>query len=652
MVANSGPGLPWSLAFVPAVDGAVLAVRLAFDATDGSLTATLVNEGAETARPRALSLVADPAWPAAGGSAWLHGRYMQMDALVHSFGAEPAEAYDGRYRRELPGGGWRYLSHEQLALGLPAKATPALFAGCLRPDRFFLDFLIDVDAEERTVERLEARFDLEGMELGAGETFALPPLWLRDGYDPWALAERYADDVAGTMGARVPRRPPTGWCSWYFFGDRVGEADVLANLQAAGASGFAAGVVQIDDGYQSRTGDWLTPNERFPGGMAALAGRIREAGYRPGLWLAPFLLHEESDALRERPTMALRDREGEPFFVDSWLGRCAVVDCTTVEGEAWLQEVVDTIVARWGYSYLKLDALAFAAVSSASVRYARTGTTAAGHLRRGLEIIRAAAGEETFLLACTCHFGPAIGLVDGMRVGPDVRTTWADGPNPSVRHALRLALQRNWMHGRWWTNDPDCLVLRERDSELSETEVRFLATGVALSGGMVVDGDDLPALSAGRRELLLAMTPPTGRAARPADPWEAPVASAWRAELDDGRSVVGMLNWSDVPRWVPTAEQLRPGEVAFDCLEGRLVGMGDRLLRPHEGALWQVAAPGPTPRVVGDSASLTYEGLYQRPVSGRIQVGNDLARSRTIAVEARGQVFEADLDPGERRWFD
>lgn len=652
MSADSELELPWGLHVTPAVEGATLDVRLVFDAAARILTATLVNNGATMQRPQALSLVAEPAWPAAGGAAWLHGRSMQTDALVHSFGGPAADGYDGGYRSEGPGGRHRYTSHEQLALNLPAKATPVLFAGCLRQDRFFLDFLFDLDADERAVERLELRFDLEGLELDPGETVALPPIWLGDGHDPWALAEQYADDVALAMGARVPPRPLAGWCSWYSFADGVSEDAIVANLEAVRVSGFPADFVQIDDGYQSRTGDWLTPNERFPGGMAALAGRIRDAGFRPGLWLAPFLLHEESTSLSEHPDMVLRSQEGEPYFVDSWLGRCAVLDCTTEEGEAWLRALIREVVAGWGYSYLKLDALAYAAASPREVRYARARTTAPAHLRRGLEIIREAAGDETFLLGCTCHFGPAIGLVDAMRVGPDVRARWEDGPNPSVRHALRLALQRNWMHGRWWSNDPDCLLLREEEPGLTEAEVRFLATGVAMSGGMVVAGDDLPSLSPARRELLLALVPPTGRAARPVDAWEAPVASSWRTELGDGRSLVGLLNWSDAPRWVPTAEQLRPGELAFDCLEGRLVGMGDRLLRPHEGALWQVTAPGPTPRVVGDAGSLTFEGLSQRPVSGRIQVGNALGRPRTIAVEARGQVFEVDLAPGERRWFD
>jgi len=103
---------------------------------------------------------------------------------------------------------------------------------------------------------------------------------------------------------------------------------------------------------------------------------------------------------------------------------------------------------------------------------------------------------------------------------------------------------------------------------------------------------------------------------------------------------------------VVTGELLRPGEVAFDVWGARLLGMGDVYLRPHDAVLWQVAGRGPTPRVVGDSASLTYRDLFVRQVSGRVQVRNDLQRTRTIAIEARGRAFEVTLQPGEMRWFD
>jgi alpha-galactosidase len=217
---------------------------------------------------------------------------------------------------------------------------------------------------------------------------------------------------------------------------------------------------------------------------------------------------------------------------------------------------------------------------------------------------------------------------------------------------MRLTLQRNWMHNRWWLNDPDCLIVRDENTALTEPEVRFLATGIAMSGGMVVASDDLAKLPQARREMALVLFPPAGVAARPYNPSEGPVPSAWRVDLDGGRALVGILNWGDTPRWVVSAEYLRPGEIAFDVWNARPLGMGDVLLRPHEGVLWQVSAPAQPPRVVGDSASLTYMALFQRQVSGRVQVRNDLDRPRVIAVEARGRVFDIELAPGEMRWFD
>ena len=235
-------------------------------------------------------------------------------------------------------------------------------------------------------------------------------------------------------------------------------------------------------------------------------------------------------------------------------------------------------------------------------------------------------------------FGPAIGRVETMPVAP----------SPVSLKSVASALHRNWMNGRWWRNNPGALNLAE---PLPLPEARFLATAIAMSGGVVdvLSANDLPA---DRQEIAAALTSAPGIAALPYDLADGPTPFAWRVELGEGRFLVGFLNWGDTSRWIASGEFLRPGEIAFDVWNRKKLGMGDTLLRPHEGALWQVASRGPTPRVVGDTASLTYQDLFQRQVSGRIQVRNDLARPRIIAIESRGQVYDVELAPGEMRWFD
>ena len=70
--------------------------------------------------------------------------------------------------------------------------------------------------------------------------------------------------------------------------------------------GLPFDVVQIDDGWEELVGDWQ-PNAKFPSGMRGLADRITDAGFTPGLWLAPFIALPHSRLATERPELLLRD---------------------------------------------------------------------------------------------------------------------------------------------------------------------------------------------------------------------------------------------------------------------------------------------------------------------------------------------------------
>nr|MDJ0864582.1 haloacid dehalogenase-like hydrolase [Myxococcota bacterium] len=102
--------------------------------------------------------------------------------------------------------------------------------------------------------------------------------------------------------------------------------------------------------------------------------------------------------------------------------------------------------------------------------------------------------------------------VDGMRIGPDTAPSW-EAPEgiripgleptlPAGRNALRNTLARAWMHRRLWLNDPDCLLARSRESELTRDEARGLAASIAATGGMTVFSDDCAALAPADRALV------------------------------------------------------------------------------------------------------------------------------------------------------
>ncbi len=162
-----------------------------------------------------------------------------------------------------------------------------------------------------------------------------------------------------------------------------------------------------------------------------------------------------------------------------------------------------------GFDYLKLDFLYTAAMQADAYE---PGLGRAQRLRVGLDAVRAGAGEGAFLLGCGCPLGAAVGVVDGMRIGPDVAPRWRAEPGiripgieetlPSTRSAVRSVLARAWMHRRLWLNDPDCLMARRRDTELSLEEARTLAIAIAVTGGMLVFSDDWRSLDAAGRDLV------------------------------------------------------------------------------------------------------------------------------------------------------
>jgi len=401
---------------------------------------------------------------------------------------------------------------------------------------------------------LVARCYLDGVILRPGETLRSEQLWVRAGSDPVALLEGWAERTGREMQARVSPAPPTGWCTWYYFYGENTADDVLENVETIDCHDLPLDVILLDDGYQTAIGDWLSlDSEKFPHGMEPVTAAIRAAGRTLGIWTAPFAAATDSHLFAKHPDWVLRDEAGEPVVGwTHWGVDCYALDCTHPQALAWLRETFRRMQADWGVEFFKIDFIFAAALPG---RRCDSTATRAQSLRRGVEAIREAIGDDAFLLGCGAPLGPCVGLVDGMRVGSDVDPNWHpiwshDLSMPSTENALRNSLARAPFHGRLWANDPDCLLVRQRgpDLDLVLNEMRTLTALVALLGGMTLDSDHLPAIRPGRLKYLRQALPPTHVSARPLDLFEheMPRLLVLPIERDWGCWwVAGVVNWGD-----------------------------------------------------------------------------------------------------------
>jgi alpha-galactosidase len=381
-----------------------------------------------------------------------------------------------------------------------------------------------------------------------------------------------------------------GWCSWFYTLDKVSEDEVLRNTAFAAdhLRGFGLEYVQVDDGYQRSLGDWQG-NERFPHGMQWLAERIKTHGFKPGLWIAPYVISEASDVFRQHPDWLARRRDGSLQRIGNWdnenseaakaeVTKRYCLDITHPEAANWLRDLSATIARRWGYEMIKIDFVAWSIL--AVERYHDPTLSSAEVYRRGLEIMRAAAGEDCHILDC----GPAnttVGLIDSMRAEADINYGYAaaawkqyfDDPACSAAAAAK----RYYFHGRTWVTDVDhvCIDL------LTVEQAQAAATLVALSGGNTISGDRLVDLAAAKLDILKRIMPSFGQAAIPVDLLDADIPTTFVMRVERP-----FASWSLVALFNPDLDAaverrfslsrlgLDPAAtyLAFDFWRQRLVG--------------------------------------------------------------------------------
>ncbi|MYR60877.1 alpha-galactosidase [Streptomyces sp. SID625] len=300
----------------------------------------------------------------------------------------------------------------------------------------------------------------------------------RDGA-PWFLAHGDEEEVfaayARHLGERLGRsrkRAGNVWCSWYAYYENITEEQLTKDIAAL--RGLPFDVVQIDDGWERAVGDWEA-NDKFPSGMRALADRITDAGLRPGLWIAPFIVLPGSRTARERPELLLRDGDGDPVVAGhNWGTGYFALDLTLPAAQHHLRETIHRVSREWGYTYLKLDFVG--AGAAPGVRSPDTGREAA--YRTGLEIVREAAGPDAYLLGSGAPLLPSLGLVDGIRSGPDVAPLWEHYATQDPSDALARNAVVNTLHRLWQSPllevDPDVVYFRSRLNLLTEQQQGLL----------------------------------------------------------------------------------------------------------------------------------------------------------------------------------
>ncbi len=444
---------------------------------------------------------------------------------------------------------------EQVGVVSNKHSNTSILLGFVTAKNYFCRIIMNMERD--TDIHLTAVIDTDGFIIAPGNEIHLEKLMINSGDDVEKLLETYVTETASQMQAIPSRDIPNGWCSYYYYYGQETEDDILENSRflAENRDTIPVDYIQIDDGWQKARGSWLETNPRkFPHGMKWLAEEIKALGLKPGIWVAPFLVSGQAEVYQEHKDWLLRDADGNLLM----MGGDYFLDTSHPEALKWLTECFK-VMKGWGYTYFKLDFMMVETCYNA--RYYDKNITRVQAYRQGLAVIRKAIGDDAFILGGTALITPDVGLINGSRVTTDVTPFWSlkgcTPESPTIFNICRNMINRGYMHQKLWTNDPDCLIVREQHNRekykdippLSLQETFMLASAMIMSGGALFLGDRMQELSEERLEIInkvFAMR--NGIAAYPLDRMEREIPQIWFRKgtgSPDNPHLLAVFNWGD-----------------------------------------------------------------------------------------------------------
>lgn len=337
--------------------------------------------------------------------------------------------------------------------------------------------------------RFEIIKDVEGIETQDDITL-LDVVRFKGGYDE--VFDSYFD----SMNLRKPKTAHlSGYTSWYNYFQKIDEKIILRDLDGLDRAKDSVSIFQIDDGYESRVGDWLIPDyKKFPDGMKKIADAIHSKGYLAGIWIAPFSAQKSSAIAKDHPEWLIKDNAtGKPLLGCVGWGGAYTLDIYNEEAREYIRRFFNVILNDWGFDMVKLDFLYSEAMQP------RNGKSRGQIMCEAMDFLRECVGEEKLILGCGVPLGPSFGVVDACRISCDVDLKYSPkyynkmGINlelPSAQNAITNSVFRRHLNGRVFCSDPDVFFLRKNNLSFTREQKLLLGKINNLCGDVLFVSDN------------------------------------------------------------------------------------------------------------------------------------------------------------------
>src|SRR4030042_3273064 len=180
------------------------------------------------------------------------------------------------------------LSSEMYSIISDLKTGDSFLVGQSNPFNQFFYIRLILYKKEKKTNYFELVYDFGRKMVMPGETIQLDGIIMAQEHAT-SLLEKYFSYINDKMIINILDKNLKGWCSWYYYYNKISPEIISKNVSIIKNKKINIDFIQIDDGYQKHVGDWLELKTKFEGKMKDLTSAINEAGYKAGIWIAPFV---------------------------------------------------------------------------------------------------------------------------------------------------------------------------------------------------------------------------------------------------------------------------------------------------------------------------------------------------------------------------
>ncbi len=293
-----------------------------------------------------------------------------------------------------------------------------------------------------------------------------------------------------------------GYTSWYNHYQDINEDKI--NLALVGIDENNYDLFQIDDGFETKVGDWLNIDKnKFPHGLEGIVKKIHDKNLLAGIWLAPFVVEQESEIYKKHPDWVYVDKKNNPVFAGGNWSHQLSLDIRKQEVLDYIKECLEYYISL-GFDFFKLDFLY-------AVNLVRVEGKSRSQVMQEMMIFLRNILKDKLILGCGVPLENAFNNVDYCRVGCDVSLKFDDEfymvlahrERNSTKHTLLDTIYRFPMDNFVFRNDPDVYLLRDDNIFLNEKQKEALIKINHLCGALYLTSDNVSSYSEEKKKILL-----------------------------------------------------------------------------------------------------------------------------------------------------